>query len=91
MRKLRSHIQERAFHRETTVMEGLENARATKAFALENATMKNSDNTQVNSLLMFFNNIFIREFILEKYILNITIVSFVEISKSYRIYCTKMW
>ncbi|GAB1866363.1 Zinc finger protein 800 [Camponotus japonicus] len=45
VRKLRSHIQERAFHRETTT-ESLENARATKVFASENATMKNSDNTQ---------------------------------------------
>jgi len=81
VRKLRSHIQERAFHREATT-EGLENARATKVFASENATMKNSDNTQVNFLLMLFNNIFI---ISEKYILNITIISFLEISKSYRI------
>ncbi|XP_029672292.1 zinc finger protein 800 isoform X2 [Formica exsecta] len=46
VRKLRSHIQEKAFHRETTVMEGLENVRAIKASALDNITMKNSDKTQ---------------------------------------------
>lgn len=81
MRKLRSHIQERAFHRET-MMEGLENARATKVFALENTTMKNSDNTRVIFLLMSFNNIC---YIRKVYILNTIIISFLEISKSYRI------
>ncbi|XP_070163187.1 zinc finger protein 800 isoform X2 [Polyergus mexicanus] len=46
VRKLRSHIQEKAFHKETAVMEGLENVCAIKASALDNITMKNSDKTQ---------------------------------------------
>ncbi|XP_050447123.1 zinc finger protein 800 [Cataglyphis hispanica] len=46
VRKLRSHIQEKAFHRETTITEGLENVRATKTSVLENVTMKNNDKTQ---------------------------------------------
>lgn len=45
VRKLRTHIQEGAFHREVTI-EGLENAHATKMFASGNETVKNSDNTQ---------------------------------------------
>lgn len=65
MRKLRTHIQEGAFHREVTI-EGLENAHATKMFASGNETVKNSDNTQVNFffLKVYYNINYIKIIIL---------------------------
>lgn len=47
MRKLRSQVQEKAFHRKTTAMKDIENVRAIKVSALRNV-MEDSDEIQVN-------------------------------------------